>query len=240
MLRIKTTIIALAAAFTTNISDSAAQQTYKPTTLWPYVNPEFIQGTVYQSGGRTTDATLNVHLMSGELHSLKGDNISALTLTEVDSVRIGATTFISYDGCMCEVLGHSGRVFVIKKVIGDFNKLMSGTGAYGTTLSTSGRRELTSLEIGGINQTNHGLLRQNRDQSQILPVKTSRLVVITSADGKAANQVVDCTSRSVKELIPENRQEEWKAAVKEAKIKWSKDEGAGKVAALLNKFIQAE
>lgn len=228
----------MTAAFSANISYSTAQQTYKPTTLWPYVNSEFTQGTVYQSGGRATDATLNVHLMSGELHSLKGDNISAVTLTEIDSVRIGSTTFIPSDGCMCEVLGHSGRVFVVKKVIGDFNKLMSGTGAYGTTLSTSGRRELTSLEIGGINQTNHGLLRQNREQSQILPVKTSRLIIITSADTKAAPQIVDCTSRSVKEFIPENRQDEWKAAVKAAKIKWTKDESASGIAVLVDKFIQ--
>lgn len=238
MTQLKTALIALTAVFSVNICDSVAQQTYKPTTLWPYVNSDFSQGTIYQSGGRATDATLNVHLMSGELHSLKGDNISAVTLTEIDSVRIGSTTFIKTDGCMCEVLGHSGRVFVVKKVIGDFNKLMSGTGAYGTTLSTSGRRELTSLEIGGINQTNHGLLRQNREQSQILPVKTSRLVVITSADAKAAPQIVDCTSRSVKEIIPAEKQDEWKAAVKVAKIKWSKDESVGGIAALVDKFIQ--
>ncbi len=238
MLQLKTALVALTVFFTANTIGSMAQQTYKPTTLWPYINSDFSQGTVYQSGGRTTEATLNVHLMSGELHSLKGDNISAVTLTEIDSVRIGSTTFIPSDGCMCEVLGHSGRVFVVKKVIGDFNKLMSGTGAYGTTLSTSGRRELTSLEIGGINQTNHGLLRQNREQSQILPVKTSRLIIITSADAKAAPQIVDCTSRSVKELIPAAKQDEWKTAVKEAKIKWSKDESAGSIAALVNKFIQ--
>ena len=214
----------------------SAQQSFKPTTLWPYVNGQFTFGTVYLTGGQTSDASLNVHLMSGELHQLSGDNITSLPLANIDSVRIGKVTFVPVDGCLCQLLGHSEHVVVVKKVIGDFNKLMSGTGAYGSTLSTSGRRELTSLEIGGINQTNHGFLLQNRDNAQYLPVKTSRLVVVYSAEG-GKPQVVEASSRSVRDLIHESRQEEWKSVLKSAKIKWSNDESVGDVAPLLEKFL---
>lgn len=123
---------------------------------------------------------------------------------------------------------------VVKKVYGDFNKLMSGTGAYGSSLSTSAKRELTSIEIGGINQTNHGILLRTRDDGQFLPVRTDRLVCVFSGGDV---KVVDASARAVRGLVPSDRWDELKAALKAAKIKWGRDEGVAPVAAIVDGFL---
>ncbi|MGN0028122.1 MAG: hypothetical protein ACI35Q_00050 [Marinilabiliaceae bacterium] len=185
------------------------------------------------SKGQAQDAVLNVHLLHGELHSLAGDAISTVTQT-VDSVVIAGAVFVPVDGMLCQVLAKSGSVAVVKKVYGDFNKLMSGTGAYGSTLSTSGRRELSSIEIGGINQTNHGILLRTRADGQFLPLKTERLVCVFSPSGVTA---VDASARAVRELVPADRREQLKADFKAAKVKWGRDEGVAPVAAIVSSLL---
>lgn len=212
--------------------EQASAQQFKPTTLWPYLYGSFMPGQVF-SKGQAQDAMLNVHLLHGELHSLAGDAISAVTQT-VDSVAIAGVVFVPVDGMLCQVLAKSGSVAVVKKVYGDFNKLMSGTGAYGSTLSTSGRRELSSIEIGGINQTNHGILLRTRADGQFLPLKTERLVCVFSPSGVTA---VDASARAVRELVPADRREQLKADLKAAKVKWGRDEGVVPVAAIVSSLL---
>lgn len=222
----KKTLLTLAAAVMA--CAAALAQDYEPTTMWPYANPEFETGQIIFADSTRAEAKVNVHLLSGELQQLKGDKVASV-FGNVARVVIGKETYVSVDGSMCLVLGESDGVAVVKQTLCDQNKLMSGTGAYGATLSTSGRQELTSIEIGGHNVTSHGLMHQNRSQSQTLPVKTARKVVYKG-------QVVDATARAVRGLIPEGRRDEWNAAVKAAKIKWGKDESVARVAGLLAGF----
>lgn len=208
-------------------------QKYEPTTLWPYAFAEFMAGEVYSAGGKADKGMLNIHLLHGDLHKLNGDEITSVG-EAADSAVIGSSVFVKVDGCFCQILAREGKVTILKKAYGDFNKLMSGTGAYGTTLTASGRRELTSIEIGGINQTSHGILLQSRGNGQYLPIKTEHLVVVETAEGET---VVEASSRSVRGIIPESRRGEWKSAVKSAGIKWGRDESAKTLASLLNSFL---
>lgn len=213
------------------VAHASAQQ-FKPTTLWPYLYANFMPGQIF-SKGQAQDAVLNIHLLHGELHSLAGDAISAVS-QPADSVAISGSVFVQVDGMLCQVLAKSGSVAVVKKVYGDFDKLMSGTGAYGSTLSTSGRRELSSIEIGGINQTNHGILLRTRADGQFLPLKTERLVCVFSPSGVTA---VDASARAVRELVPADRREQLKAALKAAKVRWGRDEGVAPVAAIVSSLL---
>lgn len=212
-------------------------QSFAPTTLWPYLNADFRSALVYV-GGKSEAAVVNIHLLRGELHRLNEGNIEAIN-QRPDSVVIANALFIPVDGCLCQVLGRangqSGSVIVVKKVIGDFNKLMSGTGAYGATLNTSGRTELTSLEIGGISQTNHGILLQERDNSKLLPLTTSRLVILLQPDG--SNKIAEASARDVRSLVAPDRQDALKAALKAAKIKWNRDDSAAQSAAIIAQFL---
>lgn len=205
-------------------------QDYEPTTMWPYVNSEFETGRITFADSTKAEVKVNVHLLAGELHQLNGDEVKSV-FGRVARATVGKDTYASVDGCMSLVLGEADGVMVVKQVLCDQNKLMSGTGAYGATLSTSGRQELSSIEIGGHNITNHGLMHQNRNQSRTLPLKTTRKVV-------CGGKVVDASARAVRNLIPEERRDEWNAKVKAAKIKWSKDESVGQVAALLAEFLK--
>lgn len=223
-------IAALACLFA--LASHASAQQFKPTTLWPYLYANFMPGQLF-SKGQAQEAVLNVHLLHGELHSLSGDVISVVA-QPVDSAVIAGAVFVPVDGMLCQVLARSGSVAVVKKVYGDFNKLMSGTGAYGSTLSTSGRRELSSIEIGGINQTNHGILLRTRADGQFLPLKTERLVCLFSPSGVTA---VEASARAVRELVPADRREQLKSDLKAAKVKWGRDEGVAPVAAIVNALI---
>lgn len=223
------TLLSLAAAALCCATTFA--QDYEPTTMWPYVNPEFETGQITFADSTRAEAKVNVHLLAGELQQLSGDDVKTVS-GRVARASIGKDTYVNVDGCMCLVLGDTAGVMVVKQVLCDQNKLMSGTGAYGATLSTSGRQELTSIEMGGHNITNHGLMHQNRSQSRALPLKTARKVVY-------AGKVVDASPRYIRQLlIPEARRDEWNAKVKAAKIRWAKDESVGQVAALLADFLK--
>lgn len=206
-------------------------QDYEPTTMWPYVNSEFETGQITFADSTKAEGKVNVHLLAGELHQLAGDEVKTVP-GRVARATIGKDTYASVDGCMSLVLGEADGVMVVKQVLCDQNKLMSGTGAYGATLSTSGRQELSSIELGGRNVTNHGLMHQNRSQSRTLPLKTTRKVV-------CGGKVVDASPRYIRQmLIPEARRDEWNAKVKAAKIRWNKDESVGQMAALLAEFLK--
>lgn len=224
-------LLATAVCFLALVAHASAQQ-FKPTPLWPYLFGNFMPGRIF-SKGQAHDAVLNIHLLHGELHTLNGDAISVVA-QPVDSVVISGAAFVPVAGAFCQVLAKSGSVAVVKKIYGDFNKLMSGTGTYGSTLSTSGRRELSSIEIGGINQTNHGILLLTRADGQFLPLKTDRLVCVFSPAGVT---VADASARAVRELLPAERRSEFKAAIKAAKVKWGRDEGVAPVAAIVESLL---
>lgn len=191
-------------------------QSYSPTTMWPYIYPEFQSGTVYLQNNTKVDGQYNVHLLECDLHKLDGDKVISLDHKPIGRVDIGSDSYLYIDGQLHRLIAENARAQVLYHVIGDFDKLMSGSGAYGSTLNTSGRTELSSIEIGGRNTTNHSIMRQNRDNARSLPTKEKFYIII---DGK----VMPATNKHITQHLPEDKRAEWKEFVKKHKIKWSKE-----------------
>lgn len=201
---------------------SAIGQSYNPTTMWPYINKEFAHGTVIFSDNTKKDGVFNIHLLNCELHSLDKNNIISVTNKDIVRVDIADKGYIFIDNELCEIIAASPKAIAVKRTKGDFDKLLTGTGAYGSSLNTSGKTDLSSIEIGGMHNTDHNDMRSQRDNSRYLPVKVTKYIIY---NGKT----VEVTKKNVLSLIPEEKQAEWKIYVKENKIKYGKEESLPKI-----------
>lgn len=198
-------------------------QAYDPTTLWPYVKREFSKGVVFFADNSKAEGVFNVHLYKCDLHKLEGEKIIAVDhRSDIVRVEIGDDAFIFVDKQLCRIVAANSNAIVVKHVKGDFDKLTSGTGAYGSTLNTSGKIDLSSIDIGGMNTTDHNDMRTRRDNSRILPLKVKYYLV-------SQGQTVECTKKGVAKMLPDDRQDAWKAFVKSNKVKFGKDDGIAKV-----------
>ncbi len=201
---------------------SSVAQGYAPTTMWPYIKAEFEEGTISYEDGREVKDLINIHLVDGDLHKQSGDETVALPSSGIKSVTLANDTFIYVNNSLCRLIAKNESVTVVKSIKANLEKLNSGTGAYGTTLTTSGRTELSATEIGGHTITSIGAMKLARSQSQTLPL-TSKILV--SYNGKT----VEASQRAIRNLLPDDKQAAWKKAVKEADIKWNIESSVAKV-----------
>lgn len=104
----------------------------------------------------------------------------------------------------------------------DFDRLLQGTGAYGTSSSTSAVDNLSSLQLGGIANLNYDMIRVERENGQTLPVSTRLCFII-------GGEIVNANKKSVSKLLPESNRKEFNVFLKANKIKWSKVDHLQKV-----------
>ena len=74
----------------------AAAQTC--TTTWPYLYPDFQDGTVYMSGGRSQHLKFNIHMLRTTLHYIELGMIKEAYPRDIDSIRIGNDLFRYVNG----------------------------------------------------------------------------------------------------------------------------------------------
>ena len=191
------------------------QAEYIPNTMWPYVYEDFTQGELVLKNGDKVRAAFNVHLLEGELHYLKDDKILFVATSRVKEVKIGDESYVPAEGKMMKVIAQDSTKYLLQCMLGDFEALVVGTGAYGASANTQAVRNLSSLEIGGKNIINHAMLLQNKDAGKELPIVTHRYFVIGDKCILAAKKEVE------KHLI--GNEESWSVFLKENKIKWRKD-----------------
>ncbi|MBR4313078.1 MAG: hypothetical protein IKT86_07050 [Bacteroidaceae bacterium] len=191
------------------------QAEYIPNTMWPYVYEDFTQGELVLKNGDKVRAAFNVHLLEGELHYLKDDKILFVATSRVKEVKIGDESYVPAEGKMMKVIAQDSTKYLLQCMLGDFEALVVGTGAYGASANTQAVRNLSSLEIGGKNIINHAMLLQNKDAGKELPIVTHRYFVI-------GDKCILATKKEVEKHLISN-EESWSVFLKENKIKWRKD-----------------
>ena len=192
-----------------------------PNTLWPYVYEDFCPGELVLKNGSKVRASFNIHLQEGELHYLKNDNILTVGTERVREVIIGVDTYMPSEGKMMKVVAQNGENYLFKSVLGDFESLFVGTGAYGASANTQAVRNLSSIEIGGKNIINHAVLLQNKEGGKELPVVEKYYFLIEGI-------CVPATKKEVESRLVSDK-ESWKLFLKENRIKWLKEESLAKV-----------
>ena len=196
---------------------------YTPNTKWPYVYENFSEGTLYR-GKDYSVAQFNIHYMGNVLHyiSPEDDKIYTAKGNDVDSVMIADRKYVLVDHKdgrkMMEVVAQSGGNMAFRLDYVDFDAAMqSGGGAYGSSSNSSATRNLSSLDLGGMNNPKHGLLLQEKNDGKSLVVRSRYYLRIGKFD-------IEANKKAVEQIVPAEKEEEWKQFLKKNKIKWKKPE----------------
>jgi len=196
-------------------------QNYAPTTNWPYLYENFQQGTIYLKSGNTLEKSVNIHLVASVLHYVENNMIQELMNTEdVDSIQIktsyASETFVYIDGRiyrLIEQTDNNNGIFEIN--IGNFDELLSTTGAYGTKNYTASPTKFVSLNIGGIAERDYLKLSSGKDNGKLFPIDKTYFFKINGKLIKARSKDVENSidSPQVKKQL--------QSYLKKNKVKWN-------------------
>lgn len=219
-------ILLLFAMLNTILTTNA--QNYEPNTKWPYIYENFTDGIVFFEGNKKAQKQLNIHLWGNKLHYLADDNrILEAKDKGVVRVEIGNDAYIYSDNQLVKILDVDQNNLVVELTKADFDALFTGTGAYGSSLNSSAARDLSSLDLGGIDNPELGRLLQERNDGRDLSVKHVFFFII---DGKQ----IEANKKEVESLLSDNGKKEWKAFQKQNKIKWKDEDSLAKVLSFIN------
>jgi hypothetical protein len=187
------------------------------TTMWPYAYPEFVNGTVYFADSSTLQAPVNVHLQKSRLHYLERDVIKEAKIADVVLVDVGADKYYVYRNELLRVLAGNAQAFLAALTLADFNAITEPGGAYGSSSNVQATRKLSSIEIGGVNITNHVELKNKKDAGTLLPVNV-KYYFITKDESYPA------TRKGILAKLSGERKDAFNRFIKQHKIKWSNPE----------------
>lgn len=194
----------------------AGARDYSPTTTWPYAYPDFSAGYVTIHGGTVKTMIVNINIVWGSLHYLEDDFIKETH--DVKAVKIGSDQYVNAVGKLMKVLASSDKGYVVEGVEVDIAALNSTGAAYGSSSTTLGTMNLSSLEgIGATNSSsalNHMEIRANKDSGQILPLIRKKYIF-------AGGRLVYATKKDVSNAVGAPA---LKAFLKENKVKWNNAE----------------
>lgn len=203
---------------------------FDPNTKWPYIYENFTDGVVYSTDMTKSEGKLNVHLSGNVLHYIgKDGKVYQGTDKKVARVEIGKDAYIYVDHSLMQVVGSEGKNVLLKYVKAEFGRIQSGSGgAYGADLNSSSSRQLSSLELGGMNTPELGMMLQEKNDGAEIPLTTEYYFVI---GGKR----ILADKKEVADLLGSSRAAEWKTFQKENKIKWKKEDSLVAVLEFLSK-----
>lgn len=208
----KNIILSLAALL---CSVAAAAQPKTCSTMWPYLYPEFTEGTIYMTGGQKVIQKVNIHTQKGSLHFIDDKGVvKEAVLKEVLVLEVGEEKYMCVNGSMMKVVASEDRGFVAASILGDFQKLSDKGGAYGTSTTNSSTQKVTSIDIAGAVNQNHMELWNNRQNGETVDLVTKYYLV--TPDGP-----VPANKKDVETVIGSSRASEFKAWLKSNKIKWN-------------------
>lgn len=196
---------------------TTALQAQDITTMWPYKYSDFRNGTVYFINKQTLTAPVNVHLLKSTLHYLDNDQIKEVTTSDIVLVQIGEDHYFMRNNQLMRVLSGDSTGFVAELQLADFSALNESGGAYGSSSSVQATRKLSSLEIGGINITNHMELKSNKESGSLLPLDTKYFIVTPDA-------IYPATKKGIVSQLPDNKKDAFKRFLKKNKVSWRRPE----------------
>lgn len=191
---------------------------YEPNTKWPYIYEDFIQGTIYFADNKKSSAEMNIHLWGNVLHYVsKNGKIYQSEDNNIVRVEIGDDAYIYSAHKLMMIVSSKENNLLLKEIYGDFDSMFSGTGAYGASLNSSSSKDLSSLELGGLDMPELGKMLQDKNAGKVIPLKEKYYFVIDGIQ-------VDANKKSVETFIGNERKDEWKSFLKEKKIKWKNED----------------
>lgn len=194
---------------------AAAHAKYVPNTKWPYVYEDFTQGTVYSADNQKSEGLLNIHLAGNVLHYVgKDGKVYANDNRRIARVEIGPDAYIVVDNRLMQVVSQKGTDVLLKLELADFSQLTQGSGgAYGSSLNSSASNQLSSLDLGGLNRPEHGMMLQEKHDGREIPVSTVYYFAI-------GGQCIEASKSEVLKHVGESRKAEFTRFIKEKKVKW--------------------
>lgn len=192
---------------------NSAAQSFEPTTTWPYIYPDFTQGKLVMTTGKTLTGQYNICLDGSTLHFIEGEMVKQASTLDIASVQIGTEIYVNAGGKMMKTVGKAEKGVVAVESIIDMAKLNETGGAYGSSSSSNATTALSSLEgIGGRANMNHMELKNAKESGKVLPLITKYYLVF---NGKT----VPATKKDIDELEGVDK-DALKNYYKSNKIKW--------------------
>ena len=206
---------------------AASAQKDSPTTSWPYLYPDFMEGEL-EVRTKITKALVNIHLNLGALHYVEDGKIKESSTIGITKLVIGEDVFRNVGGKMMKMLAEAEDGFVVEETRANYTAVVKKDGAYGTTALNSTTTKSFLYNENVLNGYNGYLmtdvykdLHAMKDQSEKLPVLKNRYLVIGLDQIKADRQnVLDIDGLDKKAF---------KAFLKAEKIKWDDPQDLVKV-----------
>ena len=198
------------------ITVSAAK--YEPNTRWPYLYQDFTKGVVFFEGNqKSSQMDLNIHLMGNVLHYIGQDGkIYKNDDQKVTRVEIGDDAYIFSDHKLVKILANEGTNLLVMLTKANFDALQQSSGAYGASLNSSATRDLSSLDLGGLDTPELGKMLQEKNDGRTIPMVQQYFFII-------GGQQIEATKKGVEKFVGEAKADALKQFLKEKKTKW-KDE----------------
>lgn len=189
-------------------------QDFKPTTTWPYVYSDFIQGELREYDGAVHETQFNIHLAAGTLHFIEDGMIREASTAKVFSLRIGKDYYANVGGVIMQILANSDNGFVAKEVKADYAALNNTGGAYGSSSNSISTQALSSMEgIGGsTTNMNHMELKNSKEDGSALPTTTKLYLVLP-------DKVIFATKKDINNTYGVDKKA-FSAFLKENKVSW--------------------
>jgi len=189
-----------------------------PTTSYPYLYDTFTNGRVVMDDGSKEARQMNVHLREGRLHYIDNGIIKEAFLTDVAAVEIGNDIFLPVFSSVMKVVAKNDNGCVVMEHLGDFEGAISGSGAYGTSASSSATMKITSIQTDSqINQNYMNILNE-KEQGMTLEINTAFYIVTPKYKVKA-------TRKDIEAVLPVDKAAQLKTFIKENKVKWKTPQG---------------
>ena len=98
-----------------------------------------------------------------------------------------------------------------------FFRTLPESGAYGASLNSSAARDLSSLDLGGLNTPELGKMLLEKKDGREIPIVENYYFVINDTR-------IDATKREVEKFVGHKRAGDLKKFLKENKVKWKNAE----------------
>lgn len=190
-----------------------------PTTNWPYLYPEFMEGEL-NVRSKTEKALFNIHLDLGALHYVEDGKIKEANTLNATALIIGNDVFRNVGGKMLKVLAKTEGGYVVEETRATYSSVIRNDGAYGTTALNSTTTKTFLYNQNAINPYNGYLMTDiykdllaMRDDAEKLPVRKNMYMIIGMEQIPADKSSVTSLSGLDKKAL--------KAFLKSEKIDWA-------------------
>lgn len=203
-------------------------QEESPTANWPYLYPEFMEGEIIRTRGKSLKAPVNIHLAMGALHYVDNGEIKEANTLGMEALVIGEDVFRNVGGRMMKVMAETEGGLVVQEAKANFSGIVRNDGAYGSTALNSTTTKTFLYNENAINHYNGYLLTvvyadllAMKNDAEKLPVNRNLYLVI-------GMEQIHANKKSVAALDGLDRKA-FSAFLKSEKIEWDEPQDLVKV-----------